>query len=230
MRRMAMALPPMLALLAGCNARAPVLGAGAAPASGAPDAATVYAPSDGTEAWNIRGNRFWSGSPGVLRPDDRPESVTRWQAGTVACVSLNGVMIFGAPERVRKGDRFRCDTARFEVADCDAPDDCRNSRIVAYWRTGLPPDYAELPVNYYYNRCRGIQSITFSLERPPRDGFGSTLELRQGPGLLAQGASAPCPALGEETADSGRLPGQGGGQRSIAQQRQRDAVQVPSPH
>ena len=150
---------------------------------------TVYATGDGTAAWHIQGRHFWNGSPVELRVaplGEAPATVNLSREGAAACVSLDGVMAFGAPDQLQEGVRFRCGAARFEVAQCDVTEQCRNARIEAIWRTGSAPDYRELPISYFYNRCRGVQSITFSLERPLAVGFGSTLELRQGLGLLAQ--------------------------------------------
>lgn len=70
-------------------------------------------------------------------------------------------------------------------------DDCRQALIEAIWRTGVATDYHEVPVNYLFNPCR-IQSVTFSLDRPLRVAFGSTLELRRGPGILAQPKRSDC--------------------------------------
>lgn len=149
--------------------------------------ATVYSASDGHSAWHLQGNRFWSGSPAELRAvplREAPATVRYSRTAGVACIDLGG-MAFGAPDLLRKGAQFQCGVARFEVVDCDFPDDCRNALIEAIWR-------GEVPVNYYYNRCRGVQSITFSLDRPLRVGFGTTLELRQGTGLLAQPDTPAC--------------------------------------
>lgn len=170
------------------------------PPAPSPDAisaqpATVYTTGDGTQAWHIRGNRFWSGRPGELHTtplSGAPASVIYSQTSGAACISLDGVMTFGAPDMLRKGAGFRCGAARFEVVDCDFPENCVNARIAAIWRTGVAPEYHDLPVNYFYNRCRGVQSITFSLDRPLRVGFGETLELRKGLGLLAQPDTPAC--------------------------------------
>lgn len=192
MRRASILILVMGALLLGCGLPAQ--------SSSSPDPvvakqATIYATSDGTDALHFSGDRIWTGSPGELLVAPLSEAqptITYSRVAGVACVSLDGVSTFGAPDVLRKGARFRCGTARFEVVDCDFPDDCRNALIEAIWRTGVAPDYRELPVNYFYNRCRGVQSITFSLDRPVRVGFGETLELRQGLGLLAQPDTPAC--------------------------------------
>ena len=163
---------------------------------------TIYTSSDGTGAWHIVGNRFWSGLPSALpfQPQrDAQPTITYTRLGNVACASLDGVSNFGAPDMLRQGARFQCGTARFEVVDCDMPEDCHYALIQAIWRTGVEPNFSEVPVNYFYNRCRGVQSITFSPDRPLRVGFGTTLELRQGLGLLAQPDAPVC----------GREPGAG---------------------
>jgi hypothetical protein len=186
-------LPAILAFLSGCEAREQ--SSAPSPAAAPAQPATVYAESDGQGAWHILGDRTWNGRPGELLVaplSEAPASITHWRTADVACLSLDGVRNFGAPDRLRKGARFRCGAARFEVVDCDFPEDCRNALIEALWRTGVAPDYGELPVNYFYNRCRGVQSITLSLDRPLRVGFGETLELRQGLGLLAQPNSPTC--------------------------------------
>lgn len=189
MRRSTTIMLSLFALLSACGAPAQ------SPPAISLQPATVYTSSDGYGAWYILSNRFWSGAQGELdavRLSEAPASVSHWRANNTACVSLDEATIFGAPDILRKGARFRCGTARFEVADCDFPEDCRNALILAFWRTGIAPDYHELPVNYFYNRCRGVQSITFSLDRPLRVVFGSTLELRQGLGLLAQPETPAC--------------------------------------
>lgn len=155
--------------------------------------AAIYAEGDGRDAWHIRGNRFWNGNPGHLdrRPLNRaPASVVHSRTSNAACVDLGG-MTFGAPDALRLGEQFQCGEARFEVVECNDPNRCY-ARIAATWRTGIAPNYRSVPVFYWYNRCRGVESITFSLARPLRVGFGETLELRQGPGLLAQPDSPAC--------------------------------------
>ena len=162
----------------------------------------IYTSADGTGAWHIRGNRFWSGAPAELRVaplSDAQPSLTWSRVAEAECVSLDGVMTFGAPNSMRKGLQFRCGATRLRVTDCTPSEDCTDALIEAIWRTGVEPNYSEVPVNYFYNRCRGIQSITFSLDRPVKVNFGSTLELRQGLGLLAQPDAPIClrdPALG----------------------------------
>ena len=187
-------LMTLILVMCGCGSASRTSGSSSA---GRAESAIVYATSDGTDAMHILGNRIWTGDPGELREAplrDAPPTVTYSRHGDVACVSLDreGVSVFGTADTLRKGARFRCGTARFEVIDCDYPNDCRNAHILAFWRTGVAPNYGQLPVNYYYNRCRGIQSVTFSLDRPLRVGFGETLELRQGPGLLAQPDTPSC--------------------------------------
>jgi len=182
-----------------------VFGCGSSPSSKQPSAqaptaiperpATIYTVSDGSEAWHIQGNRWWNGRPGILRTEPLSRAlatITISRTADAECVSLDGVSDFGAPRRLRQGVRFRCGATRFEVVDCDLPEDCRNARIEAIWRTGIAPEFHELAVNYFYNRCRGVQSITLSQDRPLRVGFGSTLELRQGLGLLAQPDTPAC--------------------------------------
>jgi hypothetical protein len=154
----------------------------------------IYSEGSGRDAWRIQGDRFWNGDPRHLgmRPLARaPAGVVRSRTADAACVDLAG-MIFGAPETLRLGVQFQCGTARFEVVECENPERCGYARIAATWRTGVAPNQRPVPVFYWYNRCRGIESITFSLARPLRVGFGETLELRQGPGLLAQPDSPAC--------------------------------------
>lgn len=176
-------------------------GSSSAP-SRAAQPAILYTTGDGTEAWHIRANRFWSGAPRELRVAPLAEAtptVSHSRRGEVECISLDGVMTFGAPNVVQKGLTFRCGATRFEVTECKHSQDCIDAQIEAFWRTGVAPNHSEVPVSYLYNRCRGIQSITFSLERPLKADFGSTLELRGGLGLLAQPDAPDCagdPALG----------------------------------
>jgi hypothetical protein len=156
---------------------------------------TVYLSSDGMDGIYVRGNRVWKGTAGELAVaplNEAGAAVVYSRAPDAACVGFDEVQLFGVPDRLRKGVRFRCGTAQFEVIDCDNPENCDNALILAFWRTGVAPGYNQLPVNYYYNRCRGIQSITFSLDRPVRVGFGEALELREGLGLLAQPNSPAC--------------------------------------
>lgn len=156
--------------------------------------ASIYTESDGQHAWHVRDNRFWSGDPRQLgsRPLSQSlASVTYSRAENAVCVDLSG-MIFGAPDRLSIGTQFRCGTARFEIVDCEDPEACFYVRIEGLWQTGIAPNYRSVPVTYWYNRCRGVESITFSPARPLRVSFGETLELRQGLGLLAQPNSPTC--------------------------------------
>jgi hypothetical protein len=157
--------------------------------------ATVYAAADGSFAWHVQNNRFWSGSPSELSGaplSEAPASVIYSRTSGGTCVNLDGIMILGAPDTAAKGVRFQCGATRFQVVDCSPLEECYDTWIEAIWRTGVAPNYQEIPVNYFYNRCRGIQSITFSLERPLKVGLGATLELRQGIGLLAQPKLLDC--------------------------------------
>jgi hypothetical protein len=145
---------------------------------------TIYAPGDGGEAWYFQGDRWWRETPA----NEAPLRYSR-SAGA-ACVDLDGSGPFGAPDALRVGARFRCGTARFEVITCEFfPDTCR---IEGTWRMGAAPNDLPLRVNYFYDRCGGIQSITFDLDPALRVGFGGVLELRQGPGLLAQPDAPGC--------------------------------------
>lgn len=157
--------------------------------------ATIYATGDGTAAWHIDGDQFWSGAPGeitVAPLSEAPASVRYWRTPEAQCLTLDEVVNFGVPHVLRDGARFQCEGARFEVLECDWPEACLNARIEAFWRTGVAPEYGALPVIYLYNVCRGVQTITYSLDRPPRSDIGETLELRQGLGLLAQPDSQAC--------------------------------------
>jgi len=189
----------VVAYFSGCDSGERAGSSSSAPLPTQP--ATLYTTGDGTNAWHIRGNLFWNGAPRELMVAPLSEAkptVTRFRANEAACISLDGVMTFGAPNVVRKGLRFQCGATRFEVTECDPSEDCVDARIEAIWRTGVAPNYSEVPVNFFYNRCRGVQSITFSLDRPIKADFGSTLELRQGLGLLAQPNTQACardPAL-----------------------------------
>lgn len=156
---------------------------------------SIYASADASSAWYIQGRSYWSGAPHELRVAPLTEAratIAYSRTANASCVDLDGVSTFGAPDDLRKGTKFECGAARFEVADCDFPEACRNARIEAIWRTGAAPNYHELPVNYFYNVCRGVQAITFSQNDQLRVQFGSTLELRQGLGLLAQPEGQGC--------------------------------------
>jgi hypothetical protein len=148
---------------------------------------TIYAPGDGGEAWHFQGN-FWRRALSDVQLDEAPLRYAR-SAGA-ACVDLDGSGPFGAPDTLRVGTRFQCGTARFEVVACEITTD--TCRIRAIWRMGVPPNGGELPVNYFYNRCRGILSITFDLDANRRVTFGGVLELRHGPGLLARPDAPGC--------------------------------------
>jgi hypothetical protein len=171
------------ALLFGCGSSAQL----PAPPAVPEPLVTIYAPADGGEAWHFQGNRWRRALSDQSPLSEAPLRYSRSAGG--ACVDLDGVGPFGAPDVLRVGARFQCGTARFEVVACEFTDTCR---IEATWRMGVAPDGGELRVNYFYKRCGGIQAITFDLDRALRVGFGGTLELRQGLGLLAQPDAPGC--------------------------------------
>jgi hypothetical protein len=175
----------ILALLFGCGSSAQLPGPAAAPEP----PLTIYAPGDGGEAWHFLGNVWRRALPGRQAPlNEAPLRYSR-SAGA-ACVDLDGVGPFGAPDMLRVGTRFQCGAARFEVVACEiATDTCRTEGV---WRMGDAPDSVELRVHYFYSRCRGILSITFDMDTRLRVGFGEPLELRHGLGLLARPDAPGC--------------------------------------
>ena len=178
----------IIALLFGCGSSAQ----SPAPPAAPEQPATIYAPGNGGEIWHFRGNRQWSGFPGQLGGlpiSEAPATVSYSRSAGVACVDLGGGSAFGAPDLLRVGTRFQCGTARFEVVACEFTDNCH---IRAIWRVGVPPNGGELPVNYFYSRCRGILSIAFDMDPRLRVSFGEPLELRYGPGLLARPDAPGC--------------------------------------
>ncbi len=156
---------------------------------------TIYSASRGSEFWRIYGDQFWVGNIAELREgasNNTTTTINYFQENGITCVNLDTVSIFGVPDTLRVGMQFQCGTAQFEVTNCNSSDDCGSALIEGMWRTGSPPSYRDLPVSYYYDRCRGIQSITFSLDPELLNPIGSSLELRQGLGLLATSDSAEC--------------------------------------
>jgi hypothetical protein len=137
--------------------------------------------------WHFQGN-VWRRAFPQSTLSEAPLRYSR-SAGA-ACVDLEGIGPFGAPDMLRVGTRFQCGTAHFVVVSCGITTDY--CRIEATWRMGAARDSVELRVHYFYSRCRGILSITFDLDPRLRVGFGETLELRYGLGLLARPDAPEC--------------------------------------
>ena len=110
----------------------------------------------------------------------------------VNCIFMDGdVMTFGVPIEVQKGQKFECGASDFEVLEC-FDQGCTSSIIGGFWRTGLKPDFGKVPLQFIYNECLGITSISFANYSVEPEGIGTSLELRNGLGLLANPNARIC--------------------------------------
>ena len=156
----------------------------------------IYSTGNGTSSWIIRDNNFIALDSGRPLSEPSPTVHQFIEEGT-SCIALDEVMVFGAPRVLTEGSEFRCGEARFSVTSCDYPEDCKAALIRGSWRSGPPGSYVNIPVNYFYDRCFGILSITFyPIDSEKMVQFGSSLESRGDGGMLENLDSEGCAPIG----------------------------------